>query len=166
MTALTTTHDRSSDPTTAPAVRRPALDPAVAPRSRARPVRRRPGRLPRLGLPWYAFALLLLVPDLSAIGYLRGPRLGAFVYNVVHDLATGAVVAGIGLAIGSRADRGGRRDPRRPQRDGPDGRLRPEAAELVPGHAHLGRIGRKAGRWRRLSRRGARGATCPSTRSR
>ena len=41
------------------------------------------------------------MPDLSAIGYLRGPRLGAFVYNLIHDLATGAVVAGIGLAIGS-----------------------------------------------------------------
>ncbi len=53
-----------------------------------------------LGLPWYAFLLLLLVPDLSAIGYLRGPRVGAVVYNVVHDLFTGAVVAGIGLALG------------------------------------------------------------------
>ena len=55
----------------------------------------------RLGLPWYAFALLLLVPDVSAVGYLRGPRLGAIVYNLVHDLATGVVVAGIGLALGS-----------------------------------------------------------------
>lgn len=54
-----------------------------------------------LGLPWYAFALLLLVPDLSAIGYLRGPRLGALVYNLVHDLATGAAVVGVGLALGS-----------------------------------------------------------------
>jgi hypothetical protein len=54
-----------------------------------------------LGVPWYAFPLLLLVPDASAIGYLRGPRLGAFVYNLVHDLATGVAVAGIGLALGS-----------------------------------------------------------------
>jgi hypothetical protein len=54
-----------------------------------------------LGLPWYAFALLLLAPDLSAIGYLRGPRVGAVVYNLVHDLATGAALAGIGLALGS-----------------------------------------------------------------
>jgi hypothetical protein len=53
-----------------------------------------------LGLPWYAFALLLLVPDLSAVGYLRGPRIGAVVYNVVHDLLTGVVVAGLGLALG------------------------------------------------------------------
>jgi hypothetical protein len=54
-----------------------------------------------LGLPWWAFPLLLLVPDVSAIGYLRGPRLGAIVYNLVHDLATGVAIAGVGLAIGS-----------------------------------------------------------------
>ena len=53
-----------------------------------------------LGLPWYAFALLLLVPDVSAIGYLRGPRIGAIVYNVAHDLFTGVAIAGIGLATG------------------------------------------------------------------
>ena len=54
-----------------------------------------------LGLPWWAFALLLLVPDISAVGYLRGPRVGAIVYNLAHDLATGVAVAGLGLAIGS-----------------------------------------------------------------
>ena len=54
-----------------------------------------------LGDTWYLFAVLLLVPDLSAAGYLRGPRAGAIVYNVVHDLFTGAVVAGVGLALGS-----------------------------------------------------------------
>ena len=54
-----------------------------------------------LGLPWWSFPLLLLVPDISAIGYLRGPRVGAIVYNLVHDLATGVAVAGLGLAISS-----------------------------------------------------------------
>ena len=54
-----------------------------------------------LGLPWYGFALLLLVPDVSAVGYLRGPRVGAIVYNLAHDLATGAAVVGVGLALGS-----------------------------------------------------------------
>jgi hypothetical protein len=53
-----------------------------------------------LGLPWYAFVLLLLVPDASAAGYLRGPRVGAIVYNVAHDLFTGVAIAGIGLATG------------------------------------------------------------------
>jgi hypothetical protein len=53
-----------------------------------------------LGLPWYAFVLLLLVPDLSLVGYLRGPRAGAIVYNLAHDLATGVVVFGLGVASG------------------------------------------------------------------
>jgi hypothetical protein len=39
----------------------------------------------------------LLVPDLSAVGYLRGPKVGAFTYNVVHNWALGLAVAGIGL---------------------------------------------------------------------
>jgi hypothetical protein len=54
-----------------------------------------------LGLPWWAFLLLLIVPDVSMVGHLRGPRVGAIVYNLVHDLATGVAVAGLGLAIGS-----------------------------------------------------------------
>jgi Domain of unknown function (DUF4260) len=53
-----------------------------------------------LGPPWYAFALLLLVPDLSMIGYLAGPRIGAITYNLAHDLATGVVVFGLGMATG------------------------------------------------------------------
>ena len=50
-----------------------------------------------LGGPWLAVLPFLLVPDLSAIGYLRGPRLGAFTYNVVHNWALGFAVLGIGL---------------------------------------------------------------------
>lgn len=54
-----------------------------------------------LGLPWWAFVLLLITPDLSMVGYMRGPRVGAIVYNVAHDLATGVAIVGLGLAIGS-----------------------------------------------------------------
>ncbi len=54
-----------------------------------------------LGLPWWAFLLLLIIPDVSMIGYVRGPRVGAIAYNVAHDLVTGAALAGLGLAIGS-----------------------------------------------------------------
>ena len=39
---------------------------------------------------------LLLVPDVSMVGYLAGPRAGAVTYNLVHNLL-GALVA---LAIG------------------------------------------------------------------
>lgn len=37
--------------------------------------------------PWWIFAVLLLAPDLSMLGYLGGPRLGAAVYNTVHSWA-------------------------------------------------------------------------------
>lgn len=33
---------------------------------------------------WAMFALLLVVPDLSFLGYLRGPRVGAVAYNITH----------------------------------------------------------------------------------
>jgi hypothetical protein len=39
---------------------------------------------------------LLLAPDLSMLGYLGGPRLGALLYNAVHNL----VIALLLLAIG------------------------------------------------------------------
>jgi hypothetical protein len=37
-----------------------------------------------LPFPWWSFLLLLLAPDLSMIGYLGGPALGAAIYNAVH----------------------------------------------------------------------------------
>jgi hypothetical protein len=37
-----------------------------------------------LGQPWWWFFALLLAPDLSALGYLAGPRVGAFTYNLAH----------------------------------------------------------------------------------
>jgi hypothetical protein len=54
-----------------------------------------------LGLPWWAFALLLIAPDVSMVGYLGGPKVGAILYNVAHDLASGVAILGLGLAIGS-----------------------------------------------------------------
>ena len=51
-----------------------------------------------LGGPWLLVLPLLLLPDLSAVGYLRGPRLGAVTYNVVHNWALGLAVLGVGLA--------------------------------------------------------------------
>jgi hypothetical protein len=37
-----------------------------------------------LGGGWVLFAVLFLAPDLSALGYLAGPRVGAAVYNAAH----------------------------------------------------------------------------------
>lgn len=34
---------------------------------------------------WLMFAILFLMPDLSMLGYLAGPRVGATVYNLAHS---------------------------------------------------------------------------------
>jgi hypothetical protein len=39
---------------------------------------------------------LLLAPDLSMIGYLGGPRLGAITYNAVHNLVLAVLLVAIG----------------------------------------------------------------------
>jgi hypothetical protein len=54
-----------------------------------------------LGGPWLLALPLLLLPDAAAIGYLAGPRLGAFTYNLVHNWAFGLALLGAGLAAGA-----------------------------------------------------------------
>jgi hypothetical protein len=54
-----------------------------------------------LGGSWLAVLPLLLLPDVSMVGYLRGPRLGSLSYNVVHNWALGLGVLGLGLATGA-----------------------------------------------------------------
>ncbi len=51
-----------------------------------------------LGAPWLLVLPLLLVPDISMVGYLRDARLGAMTYNIAHNWAVGLAVLGIGLA--------------------------------------------------------------------
>lgn len=46
---------------------------------------------------WWLFALLLLTPDLSALGYLAGNRLGARCYNLVHTYILPGALAAYGL---------------------------------------------------------------------
>jgi hypothetical protein len=46
-----------------------------------------------LGFSWLLFAVLILAPDLSMLGYLAGPRVGAIAYNAVHTLIAPAVLA-------------------------------------------------------------------------
>jgi len=52
------------------------------------------------GGPWLLVLPLLLVPDISMIGYLRDARLGALTYNLVHNWAFGLGVLGIGAWAG------------------------------------------------------------------
>ena len=46
-----------------------------------------------LGFPWWLPIALFLAWDLSALGYLGGPRVGAFFYNVVHNYGAPALTA-------------------------------------------------------------------------
>ncbi len=52
------------------------------------------------GGPWLLVIPLLLVPDVSMLGYLRDPRLGALTYNLVHNWAIGLAVLGLGVWSG------------------------------------------------------------------
>jgi hypothetical protein len=53
----------------------------------------------RLGGDWRWLVPAILLVDVSMIGYLRGPRVGAFVYNLAHQWAVALAVLGAGLAI-------------------------------------------------------------------
>jgi hypothetical protein len=53
-----------------------------------------------LGGPWLAFVPLLLAPDLSAVGYVRGISLGSMTYNLAHNLVTAGALLGLGLWLG------------------------------------------------------------------
>jgi len=50
--------------------------------------------------PWYLFAILFLAPDLGMLGYLAGPRAGAWCYNFLHTYAIAAPIAAIAFALG------------------------------------------------------------------
>jgi len=50
------------------------------------------------GRPWWLVPALFLVPDLSCLGYLAGPKAGAWIYNLVHSapLSLALLAAGAG----------------------------------------------------------------------
>ncbi|MFP9099840.1 DUF4260 domain-containing protein [Flavobacterium sp. RHBU_24] len=50
---------------------------------------------------WWWFLVLILVPDLSMLGYLAGNRVGAWVYNFFHHRAVAIVVLLAGLYSGN-----------------------------------------------------------------
>jgi hypothetical protein len=45
---------------------------------------------------WWLVPITILLPDLSMLGYLRGTRLGARVYNLAHSTPLPAAVVAIG----------------------------------------------------------------------
>jgi hypothetical protein len=51
---------------------------------------------------WILFVLLLLAPDVAMVGYVRGTRVGAFVYNAFHTYLPPAVLAVTGILTETR----------------------------------------------------------------
>ncbi|MGH2489210.1 MAG: DUF4260 domain-containing protein [Candidatus Limnocylindria bacterium] len=53
-----------------------------------------------LGGPVLALVPALLAPDVSMLGYLAGPRIGAVTYNLAHNWAMPVGLVVLGMAIG------------------------------------------------------------------
>ena len=45
---------------------------------------------------WWWFYVLLLAPDISMIGYLLGPSVGAWMYNLVHHKGVAIAILAFG----------------------------------------------------------------------
>jgi hypothetical protein len=53
-----------------------------------------------VGEPLWLYLLLFFLPDLSMLGYLGGPAVGARVYNLAHVSVWALVLAGVGVWLG------------------------------------------------------------------
>ena len=49
---------------------------------------------------WWWLPALFLVPDLSMLGYLAGPRLGAWCYNLAHHKLLAVALGAAGYLLG------------------------------------------------------------------
>jgi len=50
---------------------------------------------------WWTYAVLFLAPDISMLGYLLGPRAGAYSYNFFHHKGIAVIVYLIGAYTSS-----------------------------------------------------------------
>lgn len=53
----------------------------------------------RLPFAWWWFPALLLLPDIGMLGYVAGPKVGAWTYNLLHHRTLAAVVAAYALWV-------------------------------------------------------------------
>jgi hypothetical protein len=53
---------------------------------------------------WLLYAVLILAPDLFMLGYLRGPRAGAAVYNLGHTWLLPGLIGIVGVLATASAD--------------------------------------------------------------
>jgi hypothetical protein len=52
-----------------------------------------------IGMGWMLFAVLFLVPDISMLGYLAGPRVGAATYNLGHTYILPVILGALGFLL-------------------------------------------------------------------
>jgi hypothetical protein len=50
---------------------------------------------------WWVFAALILVPDLSMVGFAAGPSRGARIYNLAHTYTAPALLGALAYLIGA-----------------------------------------------------------------
>jgi hypothetical protein len=53
----------------------------------------------KFGLGWGTFALFFLTPDISFLGYLAGPKVGAVSYNLAHSYIGAVVCLAAGVML-------------------------------------------------------------------
>ncbi len=54
----------------------------------------------QLDYAWWWYPLLFFAPDLSMLGYLAGPRIGAVIYNLAHHHAVSLGLYVLGFLLG------------------------------------------------------------------
>ena len=52
-----------------------------------------------LGGLWWLYAILFFAPDLSFLGYLAGPKIGAWVYNAMHSTVVPMAMLTVGFGF-------------------------------------------------------------------
>ena len=53
----------------------------------------------QLPFAWWWFPALILVPDLSMLGYLVNSKIGAYAYNLIHHKAVGIGIGALGFLL-------------------------------------------------------------------
>ena len=53
----------------------------------------------QLDYPWWVLLVLFLAPDLGAIGYVGGPRIGANTYNLTHHRGLAVAIYLVGALV-------------------------------------------------------------------
>lgn len=52
-----------------------------------------------ISLSWWVILLLFFVPDIGIIGYVMGPKKGAYCYNLLHVQVAPIILAAVGLVF-------------------------------------------------------------------